>query len=183
MHLCSKEATRHHITCVSNVPYTISFPKANRPSLYFLDASSLYSDSLTNIALLIKSFHQTGIRLQLLQFIHAYLSLLSLCDKSCQWIDITMSERGQFGQGGGIQSRVKLFLLSSENWAYTFRNRLIGCTWAGQVAWLHWGWTCSNMQKYFFTSLYSYYSITSGVKIWYAFVTTSDLNAENLLMG
>ena len=101
MHLCSKEATRHHITCVRNVPYTISFPKANRPSLYFLDASSLYSDSLTHIALLIKSFHQTGIRLQLLQFIHAYLSLLSLCDKSCQWIDITMSERGQFGQGGG----------------------------------------------------------------------------------
>ena len=30
-------------------------------------------------------------------------------------------------------------MVSSENWASTFRNWLMGCAWAGQVAWQHWG--------------------------------------------
>ena len=44
--------------------------------------------------------------------------------------------------------------LSSVNLASTFRNWLIGCAWAGQVAWQHWGaGGFSNRGHFFCTTL------------------------------
>ena len=50
---------------------------------------------------------------------------------------------------GELQGWVKERALSSENWALTFWNWLIGCAWAGHVAWLHWGLKFQSRQNNF----------------------------------